>query len=66
MVISLPNPTIINPNVVYLRRGKTRKSAPDVGANRLGQAEAHLTVPEVLSETSTAADGLLSRERSGF
>jgi hypothetical protein len=27
---------IIYPNVAYLRRGKTRKSAPDVIARRLG------------------------------
>jgi esterase/lipase superfamily enzyme len=37
-----------------------------VDARRLGQAEAYFTVPEVLSEASTAADGALSRERSGF
>jgi len=52
--------------VAYLRRGKTRKSAPDVAAHRFGQVEAYLTVREVLSEPSTAADGVLSRERSGF
>ena len=56
----------VNPNVAYLRRGKTRKSASDVASRRLGQIEAYLTVREVLSETSTAADGVLSRERSGF
>ena len=50
-----------------LRRvGKTRKSASDVAAHRLGQVEAYLIVREVLSEASTAADGVLSRERSGF
>jgi len=43
-----------------------RKSASDVAAHRLGQDEAYLTVRQVLSEASTAADGLLSRERSGF
>ena len=56
----------INPNVAYLCRGKTRKSTSDVAARRLGQVEAYLTVREVLSEASTAADGVLSRERSGF
>ena len=56
----------INPNVAYLCRGKTRKSAPDVAAHRLGQVEAYLTVREVLSEARTAPDGVLSRERSGF
>ena len=43
-----------------------RKSASDVAAHRLGQVEAYLTVREVLFETSTAADGALLRERSGF
>ena len=38
----------------------------DVAAHRLGQVEAYLTVREVLSEASTAADGVLLRERSGF
>ncbi len=56
----------VNPDVAYLRRGKTRKSAPDVTARRLGQVEAYFTVREVLSEASTAADGSLSRERSGL
>ena len=50
-----------------LRRvGKTRQSAPDVGARRLGQDEQYLTVREILSEASTLADGALSRERSDF
>ena len=31
-----------------------------------GQDEAYLTVREILSEASTAADGMLWRERSGF
>jgi len=57
---------VVYPNVAYLCRGKTRKSASDVAAHRLGQVEAYLTVREVLSEASTAADGVLSRERSGF
>jgi hypothetical protein len=35
-----------------------------VGARRLGQDEQYLTVREILSETSTLADGTLSRERS--
>ena len=43
-----------------------RKRASDVAAHRLGQVEAYFTVREVLSEASTAADGVLSRERSGF
>ena len=38
----------MNPNVAYLRRGKTRKSALDVTARRLGQVEAYFTVREVL------------------
>ena len=56
----------LNPNVAYLYRGKTRKSATDVVAHRLGQVEAYLTVREVLYEASTAADGALSHECSGF
>jgi hypothetical protein len=39
---------------------------PDVAARRLGEDEAYLTVRDILSETSTVADGALSRERSGF
>ena len=35
-------------------------------AHRLGQDEAYSTVREILAEASTAADGFLSRERSGF
>ncbi len=49
----------VKPNVAYLCRGKTRKSASDVAAHRLGQVDAYLTVREVLSEASTAADGVL-------
>ena len=56
----------INPNVAYPRRGKTRQSAPNVGARRLGQDEQYFTVREILSEASTLADGALSRERSDF
>ena len=37
-----------------------------MGARRLGQDEQYLTVREILSEASTLADGVLSRERSGF
>jgi hypothetical protein len=37
-----------------------------VGARRLGQDEQYLTVRENLSEASTLADGILSRERSDF
>jgi hypothetical protein len=58
--------TYLNPIVAYLCREKTPKSASDVAAHRLGQVEAYLTVRQVLSEASTAADGALSRERSGF
>ena len=36
----------VYPNVAYPRRGKTRQSAPDVGARRLGQDEQYLTVRE--------------------
>ena len=62
----LPEVILINPNVAAPFRGKRRKSTPDVAAHRLGQVEAYLTVCEVLCEASTAADGVLSRERSGF
>ena len=58
--------TEVNPNVAYPRRGKTRQSASNVGARRLGQDEQYLTVREILSEASTLADGALSRERSDF
>jgi len=37
-----------------------------VAAHRLGQVEAYLTVRQVLSEASRAADDVLLRERSGF
>ena len=37
-----------------------------MAAHRLGQVEAYLTVSEVLSEGSTAADRVLSPERNGF
>jgi hypothetical protein len=40
---------------------KTRKKAPDVAAHRLGQV-----LPHVKSCSSAAADGVLSREQSGF
>ncbi len=58
----------VYPTVAYLRRGKTRQSAirRRRTAHSLGQVEAYLTVREVLSEASTATDGALSRERSGF
>ncbi len=62
----LYNPVSLNPNVAYPRRGKTRLSALNVGARRLGQAEQYLTVREILSEASTLSDGALSRERSDF
>ena len=56
----------IHPNVADPRPGKTRQSAPDVGAHRLGQDEQYLTVREILSEVSTPVDDSLSRERSDF
>jgi len=37
-----------------------------VVARSLGQAEAYLTVREILAEASTGADGVLWREFSGF
>ena len=37
-----------------------------MAAHSFGQVEAYLTVREILSEASTAADGVLSRERSDF
>ena len=57
---------IVYPNVVDLCRGKTRQRAPNVVARSLGQAEAYLTVREVLAGASTATDGVHWREFSGF
>ena len=57
---------LLYPNVAYPHRGKTRQSASDVDARRLGQDEQYLTVREILAEASTFADGALSRERSDF
>ena len=37
-----------------------------MAARRLGQVEAYFTVRRVLSEASTASDGVLSREHSDF
>jgi hypothetical protein len=54
------------PNVVNLLRGKKRQRVPDVAARRLGEDEEYLTVRDILSETSTVADGPLSSDRSGF
>jgi hypothetical protein len=56
----------VNPNVAYPRRGKTRQSASNMGAHRLGQDEQYLTVREILSEASTLVPPRagLSRERS--
>jgi len=34
---------MVNPNVAYSRRGRTRQSASDVGGRRLGQDEQYLT-----------------------
>ena len=51
-----------------MSRKNAQECVPAEGgtAHRLGQVEAYLTVREVLSEASAAADGVLSRERSGF
>ena len=57
---------LFNPNVASPLRGKTRQSAPDVDAHRLGQDEQYLTVREILSEVSTVANGELSREQAIF
>ena len=62
----MPNLNSHYSNVAYPRRVKTRQSASDVDARRLGQDEQYLTVCEILSETSTLADGALSPERSDF
>ena len=56
----------VYPDVVYPFRGKKRQSVPDVASRRIGQDKAYLTVREELSEPSTAADGVLWRERSDF
>ena len=56
----------LNPNVADPHRGKAYQSALDVAAHRRGQDEAYLTVREILPEASTAADGFLWCERSGF
>ena len=50
----------------YPCRGKTRQSALDLAAHRLGQDEAYFTVREILAEASTAADGVLWREPTDF
>ena len=55
----------LNPNVADPHRGKAYQSALDVAAHRRGQDEAYLTVGEMLSGASTAADGVLWCERSG-
>jgi hypothetical protein len=59
---------VVNPNVAYPRQGKTRQSAQNVSARRLGQDEQYSIVCEILSETSTLVppQAGLSRERSGF
>ena len=57
----------LNPNVAGPFREKTRKSR--FRRRRTAHsppAAEYLTVREVLSEVSTASDGVLSRERSGF
>jgi 5-deoxy-D-glucuronate isomerase len=56
----------VAPNVADLNRAKTRQSASDVAAHKLGQDEAYLIVREILFEASTAADGVLWCERSDF
>jgi hypothetical protein len=52
--------TRINPNVAYPRRGKTRQSAPNMGARRLGQDEQYLTVRDILFRARS------SRQRRGY
>ena len=54
----------VNPNVVDLHPEKMRQSSSHVAARRLGQDEAYLTVREILSEASTAADRALWQESS--
>ena len=56
---------IINPNVANLCRKKSVR-VREMGLRRLGQAEAYLTVREVLAEVSTGADVVLWREFSGL
>jgi hypothetical protein len=56
----------LNPNVVHLRRGITRKSESDVGAQRLGQVELYSILTSSPVRGGTAADGVSSRERSGL
>ena len=55
----------LNPNVADPHRGKAYQSALDVAAHSPPAAE-YLTVREILSGASTAADGVLWCERSGF
>ena len=45
------------------RRVRVRQVWPRAGSERMKRT---FTVREILSEVSTAADGALSRERSGF
>jgi len=44
----LPRAARLYPKVANLCRGKTRQGVPDVVARSLGQAEAYLTVRDVL------------------
>jgi len=46
----------IYPNIAYPRRGKTRQSASDVAANRLGQVEAHWI--DCLAESSDEPEAM--------
>jgi hypothetical protein len=49
--------SIIKPDVAEPFRGKTRKSASDVAARRLGQVEAYLTVRQVLFRVQPSRHG---------
>jgi hypothetical protein len=56
----------VYPNVTDLYQGKTRQSTSDVAGHSLGQVKAYLTVPEILAEAITVADGVLWREHCSF
>ena len=52
--------------MLHTHAEEKRVRVSQMWASRLGQDEQYLTVREILSEASTAADGALSRERSDF
>ena len=56
----------VHPDVAYPCRGKTRQSAPNVGARRLGQGEQYFTVGEILAEASTVRPEPYDSSRCGF